>query len=234
MALWLKDFFSNILDSWNRQWFLRYFKVVCLWECEAGKNKTSANRADFWWPTEGKCWKWLVGSSDLEFVPRQEKWTVIRVTYQWKRGKGKNKLIWLQSSGNEQSSGSYKEPGLRKRPHLGPKTSGFPGKVFHCPGTTGEKQNSCEGAWGSLWAGRSLRHSGPYVSVTRSDLLLCFLNNQYLKRQSRKVSFSLKLQEGLILLRDITNKVILVAKKNAMYLTGFFFFQVLLTCSVNQ
>lgn len=39
---------------------------------------------------------------------------------------------------------------------------------------------------------------------------------------------------GLVLLRDVPNKVILVAKKNAIYLTAFFFLQVLLTCSVNQ
>lgn len=39
---------------------------------------------------------------------------------------------------------------------------------------------------------------------------------------------------GLVLLRDVPNKVILVAKRNAIYLTALFSLQVLLTCSVNQ
>lgn len=52
--------------------------------------------------------KWLSGSSDLQLVPRQGKWTVIGAPCE-KEEKGKKKVIWLQSSGNEQSSGPWKE-----------------------------------------------------------------------------------------------------------------------------
>ena len=143
-------------------------------------------------------WSDLVRLQWSKIVPHQEKCTVIRITYSWKkkkRKKSQKKVVRLLGSGNERIGQQLL---LMKWPEK-PSSVGIQGRAFlkngfhFSPGwrRQGNPQIPIK-VRQSLHEQRETQEVSvyKYIPILKSNLLSCFLNNRYPKTQCWKVSSS--------------------------------------------